>query len=943
MALSHIFSSPVADFTGTVTVFDSNGQTATTNATALVRPSNWNSVHNEFYTITGNTNNASTISGTNIHWSGGNGVTIIGSSNSIGWSVNTSYRASNDAIGLNSAFTAGPLAMTVNSSGLSLNAGSAAGTSSGFTGGASISGSMTHNTAGLAISLSHPAWLTTAAQSNHSHGNPQLNLTNLSGTTASNSAGFTLSLSAAAPGGVTLTNYATGNTTQSSSGTIAGSSVIVRGSGGVSAGISNGSYIVHGPELTSLAATGALSASSNGSTISLGVGTVTAYATSNTTGASSATIDLGSIVVRGAGIVSAGISAGTIIVSASAAGAADGYNLIAAGTQTANTTGTVLFQNSNGITFGMSNSSVVTASHNGLTTAAQSDHSHGNPTLALTNLSGTTASASNGLTLSLSAAAQTSQSAIRGFGVSNTGATAGNTGISTGVDWVLAGSQSLTLSQSTAGGGPNTVWIQHPAWITTARASNDAVGLNTAQTNVTWTVNSAGLSLNAAGYAGTGTSITGGAAITLNSNGLQFNGAALAGTGTTFAGANISASMTLNSAGLNLSASVAAPGAAAENNAINLLGANTAGNTTATGSTIGWSGINLTLSGTNGSQVVISASAQSNQTVGMYALGNTTQNSSTTLDARTLSLNALGAMTAGYSNGSIQLSAPATSSLVGSFGVQVSTNGSTITVQRNLNSYYAYPFNVMVNTQTIAPQSNTSYVFPIEIVEPEAIAFGRGPQTVSISSMASIATTANTTFSYNQEGTFNIVMYTRGTGASSQSLQSVLSSSYSSRGSINVQANANGSQWSVTHGYSFPASNTAQATTSFSYATSLTNINISTTHMTIMTGAKIVAGPLSTTLQPAQYWMAFGNQTAQTTNGAASLSNMRSTASYLALSQVNLTWGEFGSASASSIQNNYGIGSYTKAATGTTDSIAFSQISSASSHLVPYFTFVRIA
>jgi hypothetical protein len=37
-------------------------------------------------------------------------------------------------------------------------------------------------------------------------------------------------------------------------------------------------------------------------------------------------------------------------------------------------------------------------------TLANSTHSHGNPTLALTNLSGTTASASNGLTLSLSAA-----------------------------------------------------------------------------------------------------------------------------------------------------------------------------------------------------------------------------------------------------------------------------------------------------------------------------------------------------------------------------------------------------------------------------------------------------------------------------------------------------------------------------------------------------------
>lgn len=76
---------------------------------------------------------------------------------------------------------------------------------------------------------------------------------------------------------------------------------------------------------------------------------------------------------------------------------------VAGGTQTA-TSGTVLFNNANGITFGMSNSSVITASHNGLTTAAQSDHSHGNPTLNLTNLSGTTASASNGFTLSLSAA-----------------------------------------------------------------------------------------------------------------------------------------------------------------------------------------------------------------------------------------------------------------------------------------------------------------------------------------------------------------------------------------------------------------------------------------------------------------------------------------------------------------------------------------------------------
>jgi hypothetical protein len=43
------------------------------------------------------------------------------------------------------------------------------------------------------------------------------------------------------------------------------------------------------------------------------------------------------------------------------------YNVLAAGTQTAQTSGTVAFNNSNGITFGMSNNSIITASHNGIT------------------------------------------------------------------------------------------------------------------------------------------------------------------------------------------------------------------------------------------------------------------------------------------------------------------------------------------------------------------------------------------------------------------------------------------------------------------------------------------------------------------------------------------------------------------------------------------------
>jgi hypothetical protein len=60
---------------------------------------------------------------------------------------------------------------------------------------------------------------------------------------------------------------------------------------------------------------------------------------------------------------------------AAGGGGADGYNIIAAGGSTAASTGTINFSNSNGVSFGL-NGSVVTASHNGLTTAALSNHTH---------------------------------------------------------------------------------------------------------------------------------------------------------------------------------------------------------------------------------------------------------------------------------------------------------------------------------------------------------------------------------------------------------------------------------------------------------------------------------------------------------------------------------------------------------------------------------------
>jgi hypothetical protein len=55
--------------------------------TNIVRPSDWNSAHVQYFTLAGNTNNASTVSGTNVVISGGNNITLVGSSNSIGISA----------------------------------------------------------------------------------------------------------------------------------------------------------------------------------------------------------------------------------------------------------------------------------------------------------------------------------------------------------------------------------------------------------------------------------------------------------------------------------------------------------------------------------------------------------------------------------------------------------------------------------------------------------------------------------------------------------------------------------------------------------------------------------------------------------------------------------------------------------------------------------------
>ena len=83
MAVSHVKSNTVPDWTGTVTVGNSTGGTQTIAATDLVRPGDWNSAHNQYYTLSGNTLGSSTASGTNVVFAASGGVSLQGSNDTI--------------------------------------------------------------------------------------------------------------------------------------------------------------------------------------------------------------------------------------------------------------------------------------------------------------------------------------------------------------------------------------------------------------------------------------------------------------------------------------------------------------------------------------------------------------------------------------------------------------------------------------------------------------------------------------------------------------------------------------------------------------------------------------------------------------------------------------------------------------------------------------------
>ncbi len=662
--------------------------------------------------------------------------------------------------------------------------------------------------------------------------------------------------------------------------------------------------------------------------------TIGVYGSSQTTGqSSSSTVDARSLSIVGAGGVSVGLSGGSVIVSGATGGAGGGAAL-SAGTQSVGS-GTVAFANSNGVTFGMSGSSQITASVAAQSVQTQNLH---NVTLA-GNTSGTLAQVSSG-TLTLAGGNNITLSQ-NGNAITISGANAG--GAQTGISGVVVSNTTYTsgtVSFSNANGISfgSSAGQAITASYTVPTQTNQSIGIygssqTTGQSSST-TVDARSLTLVGQGAISIGASggsilisSPGTTGVTMLSAGLSNVGNTSGNTGTVTGqlilagGNNVTLSGSTNGSSMTVTVSAA-------NQTNQTMGLYAVGNTTAqsssttvdarslsfdgaNGVSVGMSGGSVVISGATGgaggginaaagtqtgtsgtmvfansngvtfgmsgsSQITASVTVTQVSSIGLYALGNTTQNSSTTLDQRTLSFNALGAMTMGYSNGSIQVSAPATSSLSATGGLSISTNGSTISIGQG------------ALTRTIFPSGNLTQI--------------SAPGNASMSFQYFPADNPLTATRMDA-----LVAWTAGSSATTNTCAVALSV----YGAIYTK-----------NGASLSSLSSGSTQTTYSYASN------SAGRTELQAGAiRPISVPINVSMTPGEYYVGLNMVTATSSIGA-STTNCGQTFSIVGGNQIQsgLNYNEIGSATNASVGLFGAMGVYSAASTGLPAALSISGI-----------------
>lgn len=745
----------------------------------------------------------------------------------------------------------------------------------------------------------------------------------------------------------------------------------------------------------------------------------------NVVGASSVS---GTNIVLSAGnnITFSGIQGANIATVRIDGGAGGGGSLNVSAGSTSNNLTNLVFADGSGVTFGLDGSTI--------TAAVRTNYAGTGTTFGGTNISGSITQNSDGIQLSLSGlAALTSQSnqnitaanggfAFQTLSFSNTQgvsfATSAGSAIIGSVEtsYVRPGFTSTTTAGTAIVGtlSTNGLSIGVPAFLTTARASNDAIGLNTAQSNVTWTVNSSGLSLDARGYVGTGTTFNGASisgSMTVNSVGVQLSmsvGAYL----TSQSNQNVTAAnggfafQTLSFSNLNGvsfgtsagSAITASYTAAVVSNAIQSVGSATGSGTNTSrfaaddhvhagvfsmgvsnlGNTDGNTRVdvgrfvfrgsdNVTISQVTAANalntlIFLAGAGGGGTALTGYATSNTTVGTSFTAALSSLIFKGQGAASVGVSNGAVIIDAPnaaagnvtfsaGTSSaglasvvFSGKNGFSFDMNGSTISGGPLMQSYWNNGPQISNTTGPIT-QANTLYVQGFQLPYPVSLDYIRLLASFSANS-SSAATSATTSLSGTYIQPFCLVIYTLGSGASSNSFMSVGSTSGVLRNSNTITANVNGSQWSsgATYEY-FDRGSVLSFTTSA--AVTQSRFDYSSAHLSDFTGLRYLDIPFATSLPEGAYWIAFGGN--QEAAGNAALRGMSNVFQNVQINrQINSAWNRIATATNSSNLANFGLGSFTIPAANTTTAIStaslpLANISSAASHPYRLFEMVRQA
>ena len=452
--------------------------------------------------------------------------------------------------------------------------------------------------------------------------------------------------------------YASSQTVgQSSSSTYDARSLSFVGQGIISIGESGGSVL--------------FSATTVQSVQSLGL-----YASSQTYGqSSSSTIDARSLTVVAQGAISAGLSGGSLVLSVSP-GAQSNQTLsfAATGNTTGNTSGvsidarSLTLQGLGIASVGFSTSAGGTSVILSVSQTVQTQNlmtvngTQGNVTIS----GGANVTVGNNAsTITISVNPQTNQS-IGFYASSQTyGQSSSSTVDARSISVVGQGGISAGLSAgSLLISGPNTVAQTNQ----TLGVYGSSQTTGSASSN---TYDARSLSIIGAGIISIGNNSTSAGGTTL---GLLISATA-PGTGTTFNGANVSGSLTVNTAGLNVSLSVANQ----TNQSIGMYGSSqTVGqssSTTVDARSISFVGQGIVSVGASNGSILLSATSnQSVQSIGIYASSQTVgQSSSSTIDARSFTHVGQGIVSVGMSGGSLLISATTPSQTNQTIGVYASS------------------------------------------------------------------------------------------------------------------------------------------------------------------------------------------------------------------------------------------------------------------------------